>query len=97
MVLGWTGIEVRALRQARRMTVREFAAHLGVSDRIVSRWEAAGARTNLRPVNQHALDTSLALAPVQVRERFAALLPEQRQGPSEREWHGNDHDSRRPG
>ena len=39
-VLQWTGREVRALREARRMSVREFAAHLGVSDRMVSKWEA---------------------------------------------------------
>ena len=30
----WSGREVRALREARRMSVREFAAHLGVSDRM---------------------------------------------------------------
>jgi DNA-binding transcriptional regulator YiaG len=37
----WSGREVRALREARRMSVREFAAHLGVSDRMVSKWEAS--------------------------------------------------------
>lgn len=67
----WTRTEIRALRAARRMSVREFAAHLGVSGRIVSRWEA-GARP--RPVNQAALDTSLALSDPQTQERFALLL-----------------------
>jgi transcriptional regulator with XRE-family HTH domain len=33
----WTGREVRALREARRTSVREIAAHLGVSDRMVSK------------------------------------------------------------
>lgn len=38
----WSGRETRALREAKRMSVREFAAHLGVSDRAVSKWEAGG-------------------------------------------------------
>jgi DNA-binding transcriptional regulator YiaG len=50
----WTGREVRALREARRMSVREFAAHLGVSDRMVSKWEAGGPGLRPRPVNQGA-------------------------------------------
>ena len=54
------------------MSVREFAAHLGVSDRMVSKWEAGGSTIRPRPVNQAALDTSLARAAVDVRARFAA-------------------------
>src|SRR5262245_23402082 len=69
----WTGREVRALREARRMSVREFAAHLGVSDRMVSKWEAGGLTIRPRPVNQAALDTSLARASSEVRARFADL------------------------
>lgn len=56
------------------MSLRDFAAHLGVSDRMVSRWEAAGERIQPRPVNQEALDTSLDRATEQERERFVALL-----------------------
>lgn len=70
----WTGKEVRALRAAQRMSVREFAAHLGVSARIVSRWEAAGESIHPRPVNQAALDTSLAQAGANVRARFSLLV-----------------------
>ncbi|MPY77383.1 MAG: SUMF1/EgtB/PvdO family nonheme iron enzyme [Actinophytocola sp.] len=70
----WTGKEVRALRMAKRMSVREFAAHLGVSARIVSRWEAAGERIHPRPVNQAALDTSLAHSNADVRARFSLLV-----------------------
>lgn len=66
----WTGRDVRALRQARRMSVREFAAHLGVSDRMVSKWEAAGTGIRPRPVNQAALDTSLLRADPYTRARF---------------------------
>jgi transcriptional regulator with XRE-family HTH domain len=70
LVPTWTGREVRALRAARRMSVREFAAHLGVSDRMVSKWEAGGTSIRPRPVNQAALDTSLARADATARSRF---------------------------
>ena len=66
----WTGREVRALREARRMSVREFAAHLGVSDRMVSKWEAGGDAMRPRAMNQAALDTSLAMANADARTRF---------------------------
>lgn len=70
-VLDWTSREIRALRLARRMTVEEFAAHLGVSARTVTRWERAHAPRHPRLVNQAALDTSLHQADQGTRERFA--------------------------
>src|SRR5690606_39491908 len=70
----WTGREVRALRAAMRMSIRDFAAHLGVSDRMVSKWEAAGEHISPRPVNQAALDTALRRSSPEVRERFAAFM-----------------------
>jgi formylglycine-generating enzyme required for sulfatase activity len=70
----WTGREVRALRAAQRMSIREFAAHLGVSDRMVSKWEAAGEHIHPRPVNQAALDTSLSRSSPDVRARFAQFI-----------------------
>ena len=73
-VFVWTGHEVRMLREARRMSVREFAAHLGVSDRMVSKWEAGGRNIRPRPINQQALDTSLRQADPDARERFYAAL-----------------------
>jgi len=69
----WTGREVKALRAARRMSVREFAEHLGVSDRIVSKWEAGGESIRPRVVNQAALDTSLAGADPETQLRFERL------------------------
>ena len=63
----WSGREVRALREARRMSVREFAAHLGISDRMVSKWEAGGDTIRPRPLNQAALDTSLSMASPDIR------------------------------
>jgi|GEM_PF-1696666 len=56
------------------MSIREFAAHLGVHERLVSKWEAGGIRVHPRPVNQAALDTSLARSDDVVRARFAAMI-----------------------
>ncbi|MVU80126.1 XRE family transcriptional regulator [Nocardia sp. ET3-3] len=56
------------------MSIREFAAHLGVHERLVSKWEAGGDRVHPRPINQAALDTSLARSDDVVRARFAALI-----------------------
>ena len=74
MVGEWSGKEARALRDAKRMSIREFAAHLGVHERLVSKWEAGGVRVHPRPVNQAALDTSLARSDDVVRARFSTLL-----------------------
>jgi len=72
-VTQWSGREAKALRLARRMSVSAFAAHLGVSDRMVAKWEAAGDRMHPRTANQAALDTSLATAPPEARARFCQL------------------------
>lgn len=56
------------------MSLREFASHLGISDRMVSKWEAGSERIYPRPVNQEALDTSLAKCSDEVQTRFALLL-----------------------
>jgi hypothetical protein len=56
------------------MSVREFAAHLGVSDRMVSKWEAGGESIHPRPLNQAALDTSLAMSTPEVKDRFRTML-----------------------
>ncbi len=74
VVRHWSGKEARALRDAKRMSIREFAAHLGVHERLVSKWEAGGIRVHPRPINQAALDTSLARSDDVVRARFAALI-----------------------
>ncbi|MEU7766854.1 XRE family transcriptional regulator [Nocardia sp. NPDC049190] len=58
------------------MSIREFAAHLGVHERLVSKWEAGGVRVHPRPINQAALDTSLARSDDVVRARFAAMIDE---------------------
>lgn len=68
----WSGLEVRVLREAKRMSIREFAAHLGVSERMISKWESQENITP-RPVNQAALDTCLARSDPDTRARFAYL------------------------
>jgi transcriptional regulator with XRE-family HTH domain len=72
----WSGAEVRLLRQARRMSVREFAKHLGVTDRMVSKWEAAGVAIRPRPINQEALDQSLLTCTPFERHRFDQAVDE---------------------
>jgi formylglycine-generating enzyme required for sulfatase activity len=70
----WTGRESRALREALRLSVRDFAAQLGVSDRAVSKWEAGGVDFVPRPDSQAILDTRLAKASQDARARFALIL-----------------------
>ncbi len=74
VVRRWSGAEVRAMREARRMSLVEFAAHLGVNDRLVSKWEAGGANVRPRPVNQAALDTSLSRLTDEQCARFIELV-----------------------
>lgn len=70
----WNGITSQLLRQAYRYSVREFAAKLGVTDRMISKWEAAGDLSNPRPHSQRLLDTMLERAPDDVRVRFFAAI-----------------------
>ncbi|WP_223006832.1 formylglycine-generating enzyme family protein [Streptomyces roseirectus] len=72
----WTGREVLLLRTAMRMTGRDFAALVPVSQRQLVTWEGRGETINLRPGNQEALDTLLARAGAPTQQRFAALLTE---------------------
>jgi hypothetical protein len=59
------------------MSIRDFADHLGVSDRLVSKWEAAGDRIHPRPVNQAALDTSLSRCDPVTKARFLRFVQDQ--------------------
>ena len=70
----WTGREARALREALRMSIRDFAARLGVSERAVSKWEAGGAAMTPRPDSQAMLDTTLQTASADARARFDLLI-----------------------
>jgi hypothetical protein len=70
----WSGREVRALRESKRMSIRTFAANLGVSERMVSKWEAGRQKIHPRPINQSALDSCLAASSADVQARFAYLI-----------------------
>lgn len=77
-VVKWTGQEARALRVARRMSVRAFAIHLGVSAASVANWERRGIKIRLRHETQEILDRDLSSISDDVRQRFlatAATLP----------------------
>jgi transcriptional regulator with XRE-family HTH domain/tetratricopeptide (TPR) repeat protein len=73
-VVRWSGREARALREAKRMSVREFAAHLGVNDAAVSNWERRGELARLRYQTQQILDVDLARSDKDVQERFKLIL-----------------------
>ncbi|GAA2522579.1 orotidine 5'-phosphate decarboxylase / HUMPS family protein [Pilimelia columellifera] len=73
-VVKWSGLEARLLRQARRMSVREFASHLGVNDAAVSNWERRGVQARLRYQTQQILDVDLSRAAKEIQARFGAAL-----------------------
>jgi tetratricopeptide (TPR) repeat protein len=74
MVAKWSGREAQALRMARRMSLRAFAAHLGVARGSVVNWEQRGELARLRPETQEILDRDLSLADDTTRERFEVAL-----------------------
>src|SRR6266511_6193677 len=73
-VARWTGREAAALRLARRMSVRAYAARLGVTVATVANWHSRAERARLRMATQQMLDIDLARAPADVHERFRAIL-----------------------
>lgn len=70
----WDGRLTRLLRQSMRLSVRDFAAKLGVSHTIVSEWEAAGAGIMPRAFTQALLDEAYRRADDEDRQRFAEGL-----------------------
>ncbi|MGF6889388.1 3-keto-L-gulonate-6-phosphate decarboxylase/DNA-binding transcriptional regulator YiaG [Nocardia sp. GAS34] len=80
VVARWTGWEARALREAKRMSVRDFAAHLGVNDAAVSNWERRGADARLRYDTQRLLDTDLTQSGTEIADRFERILHHEKAG-----------------
>ncbi|SCL19878.1 Helix-turn-helix domain-containing protein [Micromonospora inyonensis] len=70
----WTGRETRALREALRMTVHDFARHLGVAAATVSGWEHHHTPTPPKMATQAALDEALTLADTDTKARFLLIL-----------------------
>lgn len=70
----WNGRLIRALREAKRLTQYEFAAKIGVSERMVAKWEGGADKAVPRPVNQSALDTFLDSSTEAEQQRFARTI-----------------------
>lgn len=70
----WTGQEARLLRGALRLSQRGFAAHLGVSERIVATWDKRGATIVPRSEVQAILDTALTTASAEAQIRFTQAM-----------------------
>lgn len=71
----WTGRSARLLRKdALRLSGRDFADRLGMSDRAVSKWEAGGEGYIPSTETQAALDTALSRATDEQKARFAEAL-----------------------
>ncbi len=84
----WTGREAKLLRVALRLSLRDFAAHLGVGVRTINKWEARGNDITPQPHMQAILDTALQRASEDERARVSAALadPEDSQAvPAQRE------------
>src|SRR6185312_2822281 len=73
-VPNWTGAETKALRQAMRLSIRAFAAHLGIDARTINKWEARHTTITLRPHTQELMDTALRQAPEEARTRFTQTM-----------------------
>jgi transcriptional regulator with XRE-family HTH domain len=72
----WSGREARALREAKRLSVRDFAARLDINDAAVAKWERRGAAARLRPQTQQKLDAELAGCSDDARVRFERAVGE---------------------
>lgn len=62
------------LRAALRLSLRDFAAHLGVGVRTINKWEARQTDLTPQPHMQAILDTALRQATGDEQARFAAAL-----------------------
>ncbi|HET6352889.1 hypothetical protein [Streptomyces sp.] len=57
-----------------RLSQKDFAPLIPVSDRMIRHWETGGENVVPRPAKQAALDTLLARAGTDTQERFALLI-----------------------
>jgi hypothetical protein len=72
----WSGLEATLLRKALRLSLRGFAAKVGVAQRTVSNWAKLGRQIHLHLDSQALLDTMLSRADDEAHRRFTALLAE---------------------
>lgn len=73
-VVRWTGREAKALREALRMSGRDFANHTGLSTSTIADMEAKGDQAHLRHATQQLFDNALAEASEAAKRRFCAIL-----------------------
>jgi transcriptional regulator with XRE-family HTH domain len=66
----WTGVEIKALREAKRLSIKDFAAELGISEGALGKWEARGEAAVPRAFNQQLFDTCLARVTDEERARL---------------------------
>lgn len=66
----WTGREARQLREALRLSQREFAATLGIAVRTVAQWDRVAVGITPRPEFQRMLDVALQRASDDAVRRF---------------------------
>jgi transcriptional regulator with XRE-family HTH domain len=92
-VYRWTGREAKLLRTALRLSIRDFAARLGVGARTVNKWEARQTGITPLPYMQQVLDTALERASDEVKARFTegvALTQRDELVVAERKRRGSD-------
>jgi transcriptional regulator with XRE-family HTH domain len=70
----WTGREARLLREALRLSQREFAATLGIAIRTVAQWDRVGVGITPRPEFQRMLDVALQRASDDAVRRFETAI-----------------------
>jgi transcriptional regulator with XRE-family HTH domain len=71
----WTGHAVLALREAMRLSQKEFAARAqGVSQQSISAWER-GKSKRISAVGEQAMDRLLAGCDPAARQRFHSVIP----------------------
>ncbi|WP_406267041.1 hypothetical protein OH799_21585 [Nocardia sp. NBC_00881] len=76
--LSWTGLEVRALRDALRETRTSFCEITGMRFDALRKWERRGPTLTLRAVHAAIMDTTLARATDDQRARFRLCCDELR-------------------
>jgi len=74
IVAGWTGEKAALLRYLVRQTTRGFAKVLGITDRMVSKWESNGGIMKPRASSCDKLDRLFLQLPEPEREAFWRVL-----------------------
>ncbi|MFD9685171.1 XRE family transcriptional regulator [Kitasatospora sp. NPDC059146] len=80
----WTGHEATLLQRWLRMSVRQFAARLGVNPATVTNWRKGGRNVVCTHETQQILDRVLDLMPAEDRSDFLARVHQDLAGPQVR-------------